>query len=32
MEGEMDATTLWAVILGALCVILGFIALLSSRI
>jgi len=28
----MDATTLWAVILGTLCIILGFIALLSSRI
>jgi len=28
----MDATTLWAMILGTLCIILGFIALLSSRI
>src|SRR5512138_158376 len=28
----MDATTLWAVLLGTLCVVLGFIALLSSRI
>jgi len=32
MEGGMDATTLWAVILGTLCIVLGFIALLSSRI
>ena len=28
----MDATTLWAVILGTLCIVLGFIALLSSRV